>query len=108
MHRRCRPRHQRAAVADDLARKVMGGRGSFGRRLVRHARGEVGGVEAVARGGQVDRHHDLRHRDELALAAGGDQRAVRSIFSPISDAKSLQPLDGRFRARISHSTASSS
>ena len=64
-------------------------------------RGEIGGIEAVAGRHGVDRHHDLRHRHELALAAGRDQRAVRSVLDhDLADAERLQPLDRRLRARV--------
>ena len=59
-------------------------------------RREIAGIEAVAGGGGVDRHHDFRHRHEFLRAAGGDQRAVGTVLDDdLADAERLQPGDRR-------------
>ena len=88
-------------MADHLAREAVRRRRRFTRSLAGHACRDIGGVEAVTRGGRIDRHHHFRHRNELVAAAGGDQRAVRPVLDDdLGDSEGLEPLDGRLRTGV--------
>jgi hypothetical protein len=65
------------------------------------AGGEIAGIEAVAGGRSVDRHHHLRHRHEFLTPGCGDERAVGAVLDhDLADAEGLQPGDRRLRARV--------
>ena len=69
--------------------------------LLTIARDAVGGVEAVACRGGIDRHYDLRDGHEFALPAARDQRAVGPVLDDdLGYAEGLQPRDRRLRARV--------
>ena len=101
MYRRAGARHDRAAMANDIAGKFMRGAGGLDRSVSENPGSEIAGIEAVAGGGRIDWCHHIRHWHRIALIGAGDQRAVGSVLdNDLSYAEGLQPFDGRLGRRI--------
>src|SRR5665811_48561 len=88
-------------MPDDLPGELVRGARRLERPASTEPRGEIAGIETVAGGGRIDRHHDFRHRHGIAFARSRDQCAVRPVlYDDFSHAEGLQPLDGRLLSLI--------
>ncbi|MEI9803572.1 MAG: hypothetical protein WDN48_02655 [Pseudolabrys sp.] len=58
--------------------------GSFDRAAASKPRREISGIEAVASGCRIDRHHDFRHRHGVASAALATSALFGPFFTTIS------------------------